>query len=137
MRDRLGGEERKGGGRDRARWTAEGQRGRQSTEIERKSNDTNIECVHPPLRLRVMRSKSKWARGRGQQSGRRGREGRKQGRGKEGQGGEEQDGMRSRQRETHRMRAGELETVMQSKYFAIKLLLDLVCMCIICILHTH
>ena len=43
MRDRLGGEERKGGGRDRARWTAEGQRGRQSTEIERKSNDTNIE----------------------------------------------------------------------------------------------
>lgn len=54
MRDRLRGEERKGRGRDAVRWTAKEAK-RDTVQRKRGKALTNIACVHPALRARVMK----------------------------------------------------------------------------------
>ena len=53
MRDRLSSEERTGRGRDIVRWTAK-ETERYIVQRKREKAMTNIECVHPALRARVM-----------------------------------------------------------------------------------
>lgn len=140
MRDRLSSEERTGRGRDIVRWTAK-ETERDIVQREREKAMTNIECVHPALRARVMNvRKRKRKKGQEREEGRLQRmsasgrpkdedgasmcgRGRRQQLGRWGRG-EERRGREGwyadRQQETHRERAGGLETVMQSKYLCYK-----------------